>query len=347
MNLARVEATVREGIAEGVFPGACFAFGRGHELRVGAVGSFTYEPDSRPVTLDVRWDLASLTKVLATTTAAMRLETDGLLTLDAPVRSILPGFANPQITVRQLLTHTSGLIPFRPYHKSLSTLEQLKAAVQAEPPNTPPGTATAYSDLNMLLLQWSIEALSGQPLDAFCRANIWDRLELEETGFNPPVAEQCAPTEPVEPWRIALRQARGIEDDDKVFTQGEVHDPTAMLAGGVAGHAGLFSSVGDVALFAIAVLENRLVPAETWARWTRRQSDASTRALGWDTVLSGTPFGPRTFGHTGFTGTSIWIDPDSRFWAVLLSNRVHPTAANAKIIEFRRRYHAAVWESIL
>jgi CubicO group peptidase (beta-lactamase class C family) len=347
MNLAHVEATVREGVADGVFPGACFAFGRGHELRVGAVGSFTYATESRPVTLDVRWDLASLTKVLATTTAAMRLEADGLLTLDSPVRSILPGIVDPEITIRQLLTHTSGLIPFRLYHNTLSTLDQLKAAVLAEPPKTPPGTATANSDLNMLLLQWCIEAISGQPLDGFCQANIWNRLELEETGFKPTVAEQCAPTEPVEPWRLALRRARGGESEGAVYTQGEVHDPTAMLAGGVAGHAGLFSSVGDVALFAIAVLENRLVPAETWERWTRRQSEASTRALGWDTVLSGTPFGPRTFGHTGFTGTSIWIDPDSRFWAVLLSNLVHPTAANAKIIEFRRRYHAAVWESIL
>jgi CubicO group peptidase (beta-lactamase class C family) len=171
-----------------------------------------------------------------------------------------------------------------------------------------------------------IERLSGLPLDEFCRAEIWSRLGMRETCFTGAPGGRCAPTE------------GGL--------QGVVHDPTARLLGGVAGHAGLFSTLGDLQIFMSGLLGGSIVRADTLEMFTRRASSQSSRALGWDTVSegcsAGSKFGPRSFGHTGFTGTSIWVDPDRGVYAILLTNRVYPTADNVKIKEFRPRFHDAV-----
>jgi CubicO group peptidase (beta-lactamase class C family) len=278
---------VEEAISEGVFPGAAYAT---HD-EVGYGGRFTYDFDSPSVTADTHWDLASLTKVLVTTTLVARRNPD----LD----KVLPeGYS-----IRQLLLHNSGLAAFRRYSPGTDVL----GAIREETLNSEPGEKTVYSDLGFLRLQaWLQE--SGVPLDRQLR-----ELGLHGLTYDPP-KEQCAPTSPE--------------------TMGVVHDPTARLMGGVAGHAGAFGRLSDVVEF----LEKFPPPSE----WTTRQHQESTRGLGWDTVLT---TDDRVFesawGHTGFTGTSIWRWGDR--WAVLLANRTYPTDDNPKILAFRRRFYAAAF----
>lgn len=375
MEIKPVQELVEAQIREGAFPGAVFAIRRGSHEVVSAHGRYTYCPESPAAQASTIWDLASVSKVVGTTTAAMILHEAGQLDIEAPVASILPSFAQTgkaAITFRNLLVHDSGLIAFRPYHKSCTLPEQVNEKVDAEGLTYPTGTKMVYSDLNMIALARCLEKITGQPLDDFLHNRVFQPLGMPDTGYlrsagaheSPGALDpsRCAPTETAEAWRLELRRLRAgflirtageqkrwatarFPDQDQ-YCQGEVHDPTAMTLGGVAGHAGLFSTAHDLLKFTRALLDGKIVKRSTVDLFTRKQSALSSRALGWDTKSepssAGTKFGPRSFGHTGYTGTSIWIDPDQDLTAILLTNRVHPTSENAKLIKFRPKFHDAV-----
>ncbi|HSK81341.1 MAG TPA: serine hydrolase domain-containing protein [Thermoanaerobaculia bacterium] len=323
----------------GAFPGGVLAVGhRGEVVHLHAFGRLTYDADAPPVAADTLYDLASLTKVVATTTMAMILVDEGRLDLDQPVRELLPGFTGPgkeAVTVRHLLTHSSGLPAVAPLYQEIRGRTAYLERIQAMDLEFPPGSRSTYSDLGIILLGEILERTAGQPLDAFVRERVLEPLGMRDTRFLPPVElrPRIAPTE-IDPWRGRL-------------IQGEVHDENAFAMGGVAPHAGLFGTAGDLARFAQMLLNGgifegrRLVSPETVELFTRRAGiPGSDRALGWDTKSAegssaGTLFSSRSFGHTGFTGTSIWIDPERELFVILLTNRVHPTRENNLIREAR------------
>jgi CubicO group peptidase (beta-lactamase class C family) len=290
-------------------------------------------PDERTI-----WDLASLTKVVGTTTAMMQLVSGGKVSLDAPVQRYLPAWTvqkAEQVTVRHLLLHTAGLRAHRPLYTETSDPPSAKELVYATMLDTVPGARTLYSDLGIILLGDIIEAVTGETLDAYLRRAVFEPLGMAETMFNPPshLRPRIAPTE-IDPWR-----GRHVH--------GEVHDENAFRLGGVAPHAGLFSTAHDLARFARMYLNGgvldsvRVLDPATIEQFTRAADRSfSTRALGWDTAdgrnSGGRLMSDRAFGHTGFTGTSIWIDPAADVFVLLLTNRVNPTRASMRIAAVRR-----------
>lgn len=353
MKLLAVDELIEKAIENGTFPGASYAVGYAGQVWQNALGRFRYEPKSEPTMLDTLWDLASVSKVVGTTTGAMILVEGGHLDLDRPVAEVLPKFAQngkAHITPRNLMVHDSGLVAFRRYQLLYSDPEQVLEAIYTEELTYPSGTQCVYSDLSMIVLARLMEAISGEDLEGFLQERVFDPLGMKQTTYRPEPA-RCAPTEPVEPWREALRQKRNSHLRGP-WIQGEVHDPTACVLGGVAGHAGLFSTVGDLARFMSSMQTGGIVSKETIRSFTSKQSDLSSRALGWDTKSpegssAGSLFGALSYGHTGFTGTSVWCDPDRSLWAVLLTNRVHPTAENTKIIDFRPQFHDEVFREVV
>jgi len=334
---------LEEAIALRAFPGCAAAVGT-HEgnLWCEGVGRLDYEggPEVEPGTL---YDLASLTKVVGTTTVAAVLADQGKLSIDRHVAELFDVLGDPAwqaVTVEHILTHSSGLPAWRPLYRELQGYEQVIAGVLATPLESPPGAVERYSDLGFLLLGETLARITRKPLPALERELVFGPLGMTETCRNPPASrrEAIAPTE-VRP------QAAGEPPHP---TRGVVHDENALAAGGASGHAGLFSSAIDVSRFAREMLlawrgESRLLSKATARRFFARRElvKGSSRALGWDTPSgessAGSLFGPRSFGHTGFTGTSIWIDPDRDLYVVLLSNRVYPTRDNSRILRVRRR----------
>lgn len=329
-----------EGFRErGAFPGGVLAVGhRGALIHLHPFGQLTYEADAPPVTADTLYDLASLTKVVATTTMAMILVDEGKLDLDQPVRELLPGFQGPgkeAVTMRHLLTHSSGLAALAPLYKEIEGRPAYLERIQAMDLVYPTGSRSLYSDLGIILLGEILEKTAGQPLDTFVEERVFAPLGMRATQFRPPaeLRPRIAPTEE-DPWRGRL-------------VHGEVHDENAFAMGGVAPHAGLFGTAGDLARFAQMLLNggtldgHRIVSRETVDLFTRRAGiPGSDRALGWDTKSAegssaGTLFSPDSFGHTGFTGTSMWMDPERQLFVILLTNRVHPTRENNLIREVR------------
>ena len=341
---ATLDSILGAAIADGAAPGAALAVGRhGRLVHVRGYGRTDHAPTAPAVTDSTLWDLASLTKVVGATTAAMLLEEEGRLALDQPVRHYLPEFDAPDkaaITVRMLLLHTGGLEAFAPLWQEFRGREQYLRQINARPAENPPGDVTRYSDWDFILLGLIIERITGQTLDAFLEERVWSSLAMRDTGFRPDSAhlERIAPTE-IDTLRGGL-------------VHGFVHDENAWALGGVAGHAGLFSSARDLARFADFMLDGGapLLHGETVARWTARQNAGSSRALGWDTPSprssAGRFFSPRSFGHTGFTGTSIWMDPEKGLFVVLLTNRVNPTRDNPKHIALRRAVADAVQQAV-
>jgi CubicO group peptidase (beta-lactamase class C family) len=292
--------------------------------------------------------MASLTKVVATTTAAMLLEEDGRLDIERTVASYLPEFDAPDkapITVRMLLLHTSGMKQYQFLYKEVKGREQYLQRINAKPLIHAPGEKSDYTDWNMIVLQAVVERIAGKPLDSLLAERVYGPLGMRDTGFNPPASlkPRIAPTE-VMPFR-----------GGQVW--GEVHDENAWAMGGVSGHAGLFASARDLAVFTQMLMNGgeyggvRILRPETVARWTARQRRDASRALGWDTPAPGSSagrfFSPRSFGHTGFTGTSIWADPEKQLFVVLLTNRVDPTRDNQKIGPLRRAIADAVQSAVL
>ncbi len=331
---APLERYLNESVARKAFPGAVVAVGRRDTvLYEGGFGTLGTDDSARPGPTTI-YDLASLTKVVGLTTLAMLLVDEHTLDLDAPVTRYVPAFAagGDSVTIRHLLTHASGLAAWQPLFREVHSRAEMFARVNATPLEAPPGTRTAYSDLGAILLTEVVEGLMGHRLDTLLEARVFSPLGMRDTRFLPPATlrARIAPTEN-DPWRGRV-------------LRGEVHDENAAAMGGVSGHAGLFSTAADLVKFAQLLLQGGegLVRPETIALFTRVQNQSfSSRALGWDTPSAGSSAGtklsPSAFGHTGFTGTSIWIDPAQDLFIILLTNRVHPSRNNELIREVRPR----------
>lgn len=336
---ATFDSIMSTSIAAGAAPGGVLAVGRyGRVVHMKGYGRQDTARSSAPVDENTMWDMASLTKVIATTTASMMLEESGQLDLDRTVASYLPEFNAPDkaaITVRMIVTHRGGLEAFAALYKEFKGREQYLTQINARPLKSTPGTETVYSDWDMILMQFIIERITGMTLDRFVTEKIFAPLGMTSTMFNPDSAQffsRIAPTE--------IDTARGG------LVHGKVHDENAWAMGGVSGHAGLFSSAKDLTIFSQMLLNGgeyngvRIVKPATLARWTAPQSRTSSRALGWDTPSKGSSagsyFSARSFGHTGFTGTSIWIDPEKNLFVILLTNRVNPTRNNNRQVPLRK-----------
>jgi uncharacterized protein YbbC (DUF1343 family)/CubicO group peptidase (beta-lactamase class C family) len=341
---AAVDTAVRDAIAAGHLPGAVVLVGQGDRILYRkALGLRAVTPRDEPMTVDTIFDLASLTKVLATTPAILALADDGRLDLDAPVTRYLrelPASTYREVTLRRLLLHSAGVPnPPDPRSRSESIAGLLPVIVRAGLDFTP-GTGFTYSDTGFILLGEVVRRVSGRPLDQFARLRFYEPLGMTRTGFNPPLTWRS---------RVAPTQfGRGGH-----LLRGEVHDGHARALGGVAGHAGLFGTADDVARFCRMVLDGgvfarrRYLAADTVrAMLTPEVVGEATRGLGWDmaspyawTLGSFFPMG--SVGHTGYTGTAIWMDPPSRTYLILLTNRVHPYG-QGQIAGLRRRVAAAV-----
>jgi CubicO group peptidase (beta-lactamase class C family) len=345
---ARLDSLGRAAVADSAAPAVAMAVGRhGRLVHLRGYGTVEWAPGSAAVTDSTLFDLASVTKVVATTTAAMILEEEGRLDLDRTVASYLPELtdtAKAGITVRMLLIHRGGLESFAPLFRQFRGREQYLEQINLRPLRSAPGTATVYSDWDLILLQLVIERITGQALDDFVRDRVFVPLGMRDTGFRPALPrERIAATE--------RDSARGG------LIWGEVHDPNAWAMGGVAGHAGLFGSARDLAVFAQMLLNGgeygsvRILRPQTIARWTAPQGPGASRALGWDTPSgessAGRFFSPRSFGHTGYTGTSLWVDPERGVFIILLTTRVNPTAENNRHVALRRAVADAVQSAIL
>jgi beta-N-acetylhexosaminidase len=348
---------LNRAVADGAFPGGVLAVGLNNELAIHPFGTLARDATSPRVTADTIYDAASLTKPIVTTSAVMMLSQQRQLDLDAPVSHYLPEFAaaaksdpdpawRARVTVRMLLLHDSGLPAHRDFYEKSKGKDTILTRVLAEPLVHEPGTKIEYSDLGFILLGTIVERLTGKSLDQFARQNIFTPLGMTESLFNPPrsLRARIAPTENDTAYR-------------KRLIRGEVDDENAWAMGGVAGHAGLFSTASDIAAFAQMMLNggiyahNRLLSRATIREFTARQTigDAA-RALGWDVPSepssSGRYFSGKSFGHMGFTGASLWIDPERKLFVILLTNRVNPSRTNEKIREVRPALHDAVMEAL-
>jgi CubicO group peptidase (beta-lactamase class C family) len=386
------------------FPGASVAVT--HDRRLVALkgfGYFTYEDaegapslsrflregpavsernESRDGDFDVTsatlFDLASLTKVLATTTMGMLLYERGLVDLDIPVAAVVPEFVSSagiqkdprrnEVTIRMLLAHSSGLPAYEKLFLKAHTRDELIHAAFTTPLAADPATRAEYSDIGFIILGAALERLAGESLDRFCQREVFGPLGMVHTTFNPPPEsrQNIPPTANEEERGAAALASESLNSDStgvrpttrRTFRgrtiQGEVQDENAFVLGGVAGHAGLFSTAEDVARFAHTMLQQGrpILRPETVALFMRRQTapEGTSRALGWDTPSqpsqSGKYFGPNSFGHLGYTGTSLWVDPDRQLSITFLTNRTWPDCSNQAIKTVRPRFHDAVIEAL-
>lgn len=369
--LKNIAPIIEKSIAGGDYPGAVvLAAHRGRMIYRGVFGNRRILPDVAPMRLDTIFDLASLTKVTATTPAIMQLIEEGKLRLDTPVAHYWPAFAQNgkgTITVRELLTHTSGLPPDIPTPELLQILHLPPTGFPGQPPQRnvnvswhgqqaamrmveevglihPPGTTFVYSDINFITLADLVQIITGQRVDQYAAQHIYEPLGMKSTMFNPPASlrDRIAPTQVI----------------NGKLRWGQVHDPTATAMGGVSGLAGLFSDAHDLGLYAQALVDGGKIPASvrkkggpawilgplTVLKMTTAQTPVGmteVRGLGWDIDSGfsnrGVLFPGESFGHTGWTGTSIWIDPATKTWLILLTSRTHPTPAPLDQVVFDRR----------
>lgn len=385
-RFAQAFRLIEEAIARRVFPGAALAVTlRGNLLACHGFGRFTYPPPdlasavphpginhnsltnhdithqtlNQNVERETVWDLASLTKPIATASMAMLLCQRGMLSLDTTVATLLPEFAEAellhrgwreQVTVRMLLAHSSGLPAHRKLYLTATGREAMLAAARRLPLHSPPMERAEYSDIGFILLGELLERIAGEPLDVFCQREIFSPLHLNFSFVLQPSSMMDVPP------TINDTSYRGR------IVQGEVNDENAYAMGGVAGHAGLFGDVLSVARFAHCILRSSgqgtppqgqpLFHPEMVELFTARQSDppGTSRALGWDTPSqpsqSGTRFSPRSFGHLGYTGTSLWCDPTRALSVTLLTNRTWPDGRNQAIKELRPRLHDAILDAL-
>ena len=331
-----LDSAVTAGIEGGVYPGAVLMIGRADTVMVArAYGHHTWKASSPPMRSDSTWfDLASLTKVVATTTAIMLLVDEAAVRLDEQVVTYLPRFVGDGkdvVTVRQLLSHTSGLPAYRAFFREAESRDAMLSLVYAEPLVRAPGTRAEYSDLNAILLGELVAAVTGESLDRFVRHRVFLPLDMRQTRFGLPreVRDRAAPTGV---WRG--QAVRGV-----------VHDQNAARLEGVAGHAGVFSTGEDVARFAQFVLRfgDPLVARTTFVEFTARQNGTGDRALGWvttptteETSSAGDLLHDGSVGHTGFTGTSMWIDHRRDLFIVLLTNRVYDPQGGTRFTALKR-----------
>jgi uncharacterized protein YbbC (DUF1343 family) len=335
---ARIDELVRDAMAAKQTPGAVVVAGQSDRtLYEKAFGFRALVPAEEPMTLDTVFDMASLTKVVATTTAVMTLIEDGRLRFNDPVAAHIPGFeryGKGAVTIRHLLTHVSGLRPDVDLHPWTGYDAAIELA-KDEIPTAPPGESFVYSDINFFLLGDIVTRITGQSLDVYLKRTVFEPLGMRDTGFNPPqsLLPRIAPTE-----RCAEQDAWPCKRPEAMPLRGVVHDPTARRMGGIAGHAGLFSTARDLTRFVRMLLGNgqldgvRVLSAASVRAMTSPQTPAgmaAVRGFGWDidsqfSANRGDLFPIGSFGHTGFTGTSIWVDPSSGGWVIFLSSRLHP-----------------------
>jgi CubicO group peptidase (beta-lactamase class C family) len=348
-RLELVNHLVQRLVDAGCFPGAVLLVARrGRIAYFKAFGYAQLYPERRPMTLETVFDLASLTKVVATTPVILRLAEKGELSLDDPVSLYFPAFGEGpkrKVTVWHLLTHTSGLPAYAPLYSLLGRREDAYGYIAGLNLEYEPGTKVVYSDLGFILLGRIAELVAGKPLDELARELVFEPLGMRDTMFNPPpeLRERAAATE-----YCRLR---------KRILKGEVHDENAWFMGGVAGHAGLFSTARDLALYAQMWLNKgtfgaRVLSPATVDLATRNHTQGlnECRGLGWALncrpCSCGDLMSPKAYGHTGFTGTSLWIDPAYDLTVILLTNRVHPTRENQCLLRARRLIHNAVMASL-
>ncbi len=349
-----IDQLVATAVESRKFPAAAIAVGSAREIaKTAGYGSYTYR-DATPVTDSTLFDLASLTKVVATTTALMILTDRGQISLEDPVALHVPEFAHngkAGVTIRHLLQHQGGLVPFRRFYlrtEAERTRTSIINSVLRDSLAFAPGSETRYSDLGFMTLGVLVERVSGTDLASFTTENIFRPLAMSSTGF---LAAGRSPGDVV-PTEVDTTYRDGL-------VQGVVHDENAHAMGGVAGHAGLFSTARDLARFAQMLAAggtvdgHRFVSSETFAAFTNRDNfQTEHRGLGWDFKSlegyssAGARFGPKSFGHTGFTGTSLWVDPEARVFAVLLTNRVYPTRQNRGHIEVRPAFADAAYDFV-
>jgi serine-type D-Ala-D-Ala carboxypeptidase len=383
---------LQEAMDQRAFPAASLAVThQGSLVALKAVGQFTYEPGApsfassakggqgavNPSTL---FDLASLTKVVATTTMSMLLYERGLLDLEAPVAAIVPEFTTDkdksprrhEVTLRMLMAHSSGLPAYEKLFLKARTRDELLQAAFTTPLAVDPVTRARYSDIGFIILGVALERLADESLDRFCQREIFAPLAMTNTTFNPPLEirpqipptadereEPCGSDTPVRQLPKASPPQSGSQQGIRStfrqrIIQGEVYDENASVLGGIAPHAGLFSTAADLAKFAQAMLNqgNPILRPETVTLFTRRESapPGTSRALGWDTPstpsLSGKYFSPQSFGHLGYTGTSVWIDPTRQLSVTLLTNRTWPDSSSQAINQIRPKFHDAIIEAL-
>jgi beta-N-acetylhexosaminidase len=349
-------SVIEKAISDKAFPGATLAVGYRGKVSVHAFGKLSYDAKAAATVPATMYDIASLTKVVATTTLVAKLAEGDFavpLDLDARVERYLPEWASGpntewrhRVTVRHLLTHTSGLPPFKEYWRTSKNKQDTLTKIFAEPQEYEPGTKEVYSDLGIILMAEIIERLTGRKLDDLAHEYVFSPLGMKDTMYRPPKTlwPTIAPTEIDSNLRHRL-------------VQGEVHDENAFAIGGVSGHAGVFSTAPDLAAFCQMLLNGgvyahkRILRRATIVQFTTpQQLSGGTRTLGWAVPTeggsSGHYFSAHSFGHTGFTGTSIWIDPDRLLFVVFLTNRVHPTRENTKIQRVRVELHDAVMQAL-
>lgn len=383
VGLARVDSTIEAAIRAEATPGAALAIGRhGEIVRLRGYGRLSWGNGADAVTDSTLYDIASLTKVVGTTSAIMLLVERGELDLDRPIYNYLPYWPylgdHGRITLRHLLSHTSGLPAGANLWTTPGRQEKIERIAHMRL-SSEPGTLTRYSDLGMIVAAAVIEAVAAERLDDFLYREVFEPLGLQETRFNPrsQVSDEAViaratplirlpvpsaffgPFQIIASWapRVAAPAARipsaRIAPTERGIPRGYVHDSNAAALDGVTGHAGLFSSARDLAVFAQAMLEAMqgedmpMLKAATVNQFLQTPGEPRRRALGWDVARgekssAGDYFTEESFGHTGFTGTSIWIDPKRDLFVVLLTNRLHPSASNKKHIAMRRAVHDAV-----
>lgn len=350
-KLARLNQLVEEHVKQGCYPGAVLLVARhGRVAYLEAFGYSSLYPHAEKMRVDALFDLASLTKVVATTTVALKLVEEGLMSLDDPVSIYLPAFSGgPKNKVRlwHLLTHTSGLPAYAPLFSILTSREEVAGYISTLELEYEPGTRVVYSDLGFILLGEILEHVAGESLDRLARELVFKPLGMRDTMFNPPpeLRERAVATEYCRYRKRVLR--------------GEVHDENAWFMGGVAGHAGLFSTAQDLAIFAQMMLNRgeyggvRVLSPASVECATRNHTEGlgERRGLGW--VLNTRPcscgdlMSPKAYGHTGFTGVSLWIDPVYDLFVILLTNRVHPTRENRCLNRARRLIHNVVMSAVV
>ena len=346
-----LDNALREAIEKGATPGAEGLLLVDHkEVYHNAFGLKERVPQEIPLRKDALFDLASLTKVLVTTPLAMKQVEAGKIGLDDPIRNVFPeytGGGKERVTLRHLLTHTSGIGNLPKAYLLLSGKEAYLQAILDWPLQNNPGEERIYSDFGMMLVGFLIEKLAGESLDQLAQEEIFEPLGMTRTTFNPPLAWRwrCVPTE-ICPWRQSL-------------IQGVVHDENAYAMGGVSGHAGLFSTGDDLAVFAQMMLNrgswdgHTIFKPETVDLMLADEQvpDATFQRLGWQVVeeigqQTGWLLSARTYGHTGFTGASLWIDPDNETAAILFSNAVHPKREDANRTLLRKGFHEVIVEAL-
>jgi len=349
--LDRVDSVVTGAIADSAFPGAQLVAVRGGEVVIDrAYGRTRYDDDAPPVTPDNLFDIASMTKVYATTAAVMKLFDEGRISLDDRAGSFIPALnrgARASITIQQLLSHRAGFPPFKQYFLSCTTAAQMLDSIYTTDLVANPGDTTIYSDFSFIILGRIVEAVTETGLDRYVDSVFYSPLGMSSTMYRP-AGEDRARAVPTEFDSLYRRR----------LVAGEVHDENAYALGGVAGHAGLFSTATDLAVFTQMILNGgtyggvRYFRPSTVSLFTGRRDSLQERGFGWDFVSlsgytsAGGVIGPESFGHRGFTGTSVWADPGKKIFIIFLTNRVYPTRKNIKIRNVRPAVYDAVMNSL-